>query len=816
MRTLNLFLVGLSVFLLQSLRAEDSAELTSAIKALDDGVPEVAMVRLRAFLGNNPSGEEWRAGAEKLIEALLAANRPQEALSLLDDPRLREIRSAKFLRAQAMAGLQRWSEALPLYEAVAADASSPFRAEAIFGEAETLRALGRLNEAQQKLAILFRDKQWSVRARLRSAELFLDQQDAVNAKRILDDARPVSSPDRKTRRFLLGREELVQHHPERALSIFESLLKRPAGATHALAVATLFAVADAHLQLRTPEAGDDFVEDFIEHHPTDVDLARIFAKLDELYRAERKPARTELERWTHEPEQPRRAFAQWYLARIELRAGRRERALPLFAELRRTLPNNPAVAAALLEYAQLQLEERHFDDALAALNEARSVAPKPALLDRINLLGAEVQYRAKRFEEAALAFEEVAHSNSPLAKMSIFNASLGWLQMGNGARFAANYDELQKQGDEEARARLRLEEGLLQAAKGDNNAAASLKNFLREFPQHPRASEAWVALAELAFHAQPPRLDEARKNLGRAAESKPTTAAVERGEYLTIWIEEASGADDSKVIELTNRFLRDHTASTFAPDVRMKLAEAYYRRQDFANAQTQFEILAQENPNGPFAEKALFFVAASAMSSMGQQSLDRALVLFDQVAQRKGELRWAARNEQAIIERKMGKPQDALLLYDNVLKNDAKPSEKREALCGKGDIYFELAASDPKSYARAVEAYEQLANDAHDIGYWRNQALFKKGICLEKNEDRRGALNTFYQVLDTQSRPDRTPELFWFYKAGFNAARLLEDEANWNSAANIYQKLVAAGGPRAEEAKARLNRLRLEHFLWEE
>jgi hypothetical protein len=201
---------------------------------------------------------------------------------------------------------------------------------------------------------------------------------------------------------------------------------------------------------------------------------------------------------------------------------------------------------------------------------------------------------------------------------------------------------------------------------------------------------------------------------------------------------------------------------------------------------------------------------------MGQQSLDHAIVLFDQVAQRKGELQWAARNEQAIIERKLGKPQDALLLYDDVLKNDAKPGEKREALCGKGDIYFELAASDPKSYARAVEAYEQLANDAHDIGYWRNQALFKKGICLEKKEDRSGALNTFYQVLDTQSRPDRAPELFWFYKAGFNAARLLEDEANWNSAANIYQKLVAAGGPRAEEAKARLNRLRLEHFLWEE
>jgi tetratricopeptide (TPR) repeat protein len=816
MRTRNILLVGLSIFLLQPLRAQDPAELTSAIKPLDEGVPEVAIARLRALLENR-SGDEWRAGAEKLVEALLAANRPREALALLDDTRLRETRSTKFWRAQALAGLKRWKEAQPFYEEVAADANSPLRAEAIFGTAETLRALGRLDEAQQKLALLFRDKQWSIRARLHSAELYLDKQDPLNARRLLDDVRPATSADRKTRRFLLGRVEMVQHHPERAILIFESLLKRPAGATHEIAVATLFEVAEAHLQLKTPEAGDDFVEDFIEHHPMDVDLAPIFAKLDELYRAERKPARAELERWTHEPEQPRRAFAQWYLARIELRAGRRERALPLFAELRKTHPNTPAIAAALLDFAQLQLEDRRFDDALAVLNEARSLAPEPALLDRINLLSAEVQYRAKRFEQAAVAFEQIAHSGSPSAKMSIFNASLGWLQVGNSARFAVNYDELGKQGgDEEARAQLHLEEGLLQAAKGDNNAAASLKNFVREFPHNARASEAWVALAEIAFHAQPPRLDEARKNLARAAESKPTAAAVERGEYLTIWIEEASGADDSKVIELTNRFLQDHAASALAPDVRMKLAEAYYRRQDFANAQTQFEILTQQNPNGPFAEKALFFVAASAMSSMGQQSLDHAIVLFDQVVQRKGELRWAARNEQAIIERKLGKPQDALVMYDEVLKNDAKPSEKREALCGKGDIYFELAASDPKSYERAVEAYEQLAHDAHDIGYWRNQALFKKGVCLEKKEDRGGALSTFYQVLDTPARPDRAPELFWFYKAGFNAARLLEDDANWNSAANIYQKLVAAGGPRAEEAKARLNRLRLEHFLWEE
>jgi tetratricopeptide (TPR) repeat protein len=246
----------------------------------------------------------------------------------------------------------------------------------------------------------------------------------------------------------------------------------------------------------------------------------------------------------------------------------------------------------------------------------------------------------------------------------------------------------------------------------------------------------------------------------------------------------------------------------------MKLAEIYYRRQDFANAQTQFETLAKENPDSPLGENALFFAAESAMSSMGERSLDRAIVLFDQVVRLNGALRWRARNEQAIIERKLGKPQDALVLYDEVLKSDAGSPEKREALCGKGDIFFEMGGSHPENYQRALEIYDQLASDKNTPIHWRNQALFKKALCLEKRNDRPGALATFYKVLEDEARPDRRSELFWYYKAGFNAARLLEDDSKWESAVAVYEKLAAAGGSRSEEAKARLNRLRLEHFLW--
>src|SRR5206468_6827573 len=192
----------------------------------------------------------------------------------------------------------------------------------------------------------------------------------------------------------------------------------------------------------------------------------------------------------------------------------------------------------------------------------------PSLVDRINLLAAKTQYLAKRFEVAIAGFEQIGRSNSPWAKVALLNASAGWLQLGNHERFAADYNELERQGvDEESRTNLRLEEALMQAAKGDNKAAKTLQQFIREFPKSPRVSEAWVSLAELAFHSSPPRIDEARTDLARAAESKPTAAATERADYLMIWIEDANGADETNVIELAKRFLGQHEDSPFAPEV---------------------------------------------------------------------------------------------------------------------------------------------------------------------------------------------------------------------------------------------------------
>ncbi len=797
--------------------ADDAPSVQRAVQPLIDGVPQVAVVRLRELLAETLPADQRRTVTVRLTEALLASGDADGALRVLQDPALGNASDVAFARAQVLAALHRPEEALPLYEQVAADGASPLRADALMGKADALRALGRSEDALTTLRQLRAFPEWSTRATFRAAELLIQQKKTAAAIPLVNAMPTKNAAERKQKRFLRAQIEASTGHSDKALDLFGSILKKPAGATHAMLLGALFAIADLHLRAHTADAGDDVLVDYIDHRPDDSDLPRVFAKLDELYRDERKPGRRDLVRWATDPAQPRRALAQWELARIDLRAGRREDALHGFAQLRESGVKLPELAEAYLEFAQIALTDRRFADANAILNEARALQPPPPLLDRINLLQGQTQYRADQWQEAARTFEHAAHVSRQIAVLGFFNASLAWLQLRDHTRFIADATEVARAGgDENTRGDLALEQGLAQAAQSDGHAAESLQNFVRDFPHHPRVSEALVALAEVAFHASPPRIRDAQRFLARATESHPNAAAAERADYLRIWIADAAPDPNAPgVITLADQFLKKHRASRFAPEVRMKLAEAYFRRQDFANAQTQFELLAQQEPNGRFAEKAQFFAAESALQSMGAESIDRALALLDQVVKRNGELKWAARNEQATLERKVGKAQEALTLYDEVLSGDAKAAEKREALCGKADVTYELASGDPQKYRAAMELYEQLANQADAPAHWRNQALFKAGMCLEKMKDEPHALETFYRVLEQENRPDQPREFFWFYKAGFNAARLLEEQSQWAPAANVYQKLALAGGDRSDEAKARLSRLRLEHFLWE-
>ena len=179
-------------------------------------------------------------------------------------------------------------------------------------------------------------------------------------------------------------------------------------------------------------------------------------------------------------------------------------------------------------------------------------------------------------------------------------------------------------------AELSLEEGLARAARtqpedrnGRQRAAAALRRFLRDNPAHPRATEARVALAELAFERPRPNLvaawheltspefrrvdnpedtrrrtdplDGNRRRLARPALEN------ERAAYLAIWLADTPGPtqDAKQAIALANRFLERSPNSSLAAEVRMKLCEIYFRQRGLFRRRDATRIAGGKNARFP-------------------------------------------------------------------------------------------------------------------------------------------------------------------------------------------------------------------------
>jgi tetratricopeptide (TPR) repeat protein len=212
---------------------------------------------------------------------------------------------------------------------------------------------------------------------------------------------------------------------------------------------------------------------------------------------------------------------------------------------------------------------------------------------------------------------------------------------------------------------------------------------------------------------------------------------------------------------------------------------------------------------------------------MSATGIDHALALFDRVAKGAGPLRLYARQEQALLEARQGHDKEAVIIYDDILRSHPDTSLRLAALCGKADCLIATeadaspapapaATSGTDACAAAMALYDQIVTDPDVTTPWRDQALYKKGRCLNKQGLVDQALAAFYDLLTTPATAaQQQPDFFWFEKAGYDAAALLESRSQWPGAISILEKVAQAGGPRSAEARKHADQLRLEHFVWD-
>ena len=398
---------------------------------------------------------------------------------------------------------------------------------------------------------------------------------------------------------------------------------------------------------------------------------------------------------------------------------------------------------------------------------------------------------------------------------TLFNWAICSLRLGDGTGFEQAFRELEKsQPHSDLIGELLFAKGLQQAKSGNSSADETLRTLLQKFPSHPQATQARLVQAEIRLNGGPPNLDGARQALREVSEGSSDPSLDERADRLKFFSVAADPSQSVRSVQaLAQEYIQKYPDSPSKPEVRLKLGEIYFRENDFPNAQTQFELVREESPDSPLVESALFLAAEAARKSLNSASVDRAISLFEDVYKLGGPLKFQARLEQAMTMRQTKQEREAVVLLDDLLTQNPPPDIRYQALAGKGEAQFTLAANEPKMYEEAIKTFDTLIASEGLPTEWKQRAIYQKGKCFEKLGKMDEALANYYDVLAVEGG---SGDQLWFFRAGFDSAQILEDRHSWRSAAAVYEKLANTRGARSEEAKDQLTRLRLEHFLWPE
>jgi outer membrane protein assembly factor BamD (BamD/ComL family) len=770
--------------------------LEDAREALDNGFPQVALVKLEEHQPN--LGRPGSSQDESLFyaRALFESNQPAAAIQFIQTSNIDLGAEGRFWLAQAHAADGDWPGALEAYTLCLAQPDFGFRHEALIGRSRMLQNLGRNKEAEEALAPAL---DWPASPLRNSAlqelaALCLERSDPRTAEEILKKIQPESPQEKSRQDLLLARAAILQKNHDLALKLLAPLV--PLNSSMATEATILHSIA----LTRSGRAQDaeNLLEEFIAANPEAPGLERIFKQLDEAYSATASASSSELKRWS-EDEKPslRRKLATYYLAGFEQRQRNPEAALGLLEKLSAEPGPNPFEEETLFELASLRIRKD-------LANETLSVLPPTGRSSQTDFLRGLALAKKSEFLAASEAFFSAA--NDPeLAESALYNAALGEMLADFTAKPARAALESRFPKSRHLSA-LKLQEAFSLVRSGNPEAGVSLES-LANSEDLPTAAKARLALAEWKFQ----QLDTAGSRL--ELEKISTQSDLPRQQALHIFLSDTGepGSEES-AIEEARAYLLKHPDSESEPEVRLKLGELLFRKGDFAAARVELEALARKFPGNVNEAPALFLAAKAAARIPTADSPDAAMLLFEEVASAPGPLAHRARLEQAGIQSARGKADEANVILDKILATNPTPDMKASALMEKGKNLYTLGDTDPRAYKSAIEVWKQIAMENPDPA-WRNQALARIGTAQEKSGDLNAALASYYEVFKPSS--EAPVEYFWFYKAGFAAALILESRKEWPEAIRVYELMAGMEGPRALEAKNRIKQIRLENFIWD-
>lgn len=815
---------------------EDAPEYLSAHQALSDGLPSVAAVKAQRLLKH----KGWtRVETRRLATfAAEAWTRAAEGTRVMELAETYDLDDEPFWRGQGLALTGQLAAARDVLTAESPD-HPPQHPRTRLLLAQILGTLGENAAARSTLAPLLT----SPDAALQNHARLLQSEIDINEGKPATTLPPNPDQDDAATRFLRARSLVQAGSIAPAQRMLSSVINSPQGGERMHQAAEILQVETLLQQHRAAEAQEQLMK-FLDSTPDCPLWIEAFNLLNRVHQELPEP-RTLPEgvlRWISSgntaQQQPDpapvlvtamaefRGYAFYLTAQWLAAQKRHDEAVSLLESLIQLFPEHPRISDAM----QLAIEiyaSQHIDQRVEALAEARhqkfgtTSVPVDFALGGILFRRGETQAALKMFQDAANVATTLTER-----RRALFNAGLAAISASDFTLYHSLLSQLQLitsaagTGPEskDSAATLELEKALHLAAHRKPEAEAALRDFIRTHSGHPRYADACIALTEWFLLAQPPRIQDAQLSLNNATTpAQITSAQQQRIQYTRLWLNDAAG-DLKTLIAHGAEFIKLWPQSPLLPDVRMKIAGAYYRLEDFANARTEFEIIARDYPDTQHADTALYFAAMSATSVMSEDGRKRALAIWEELAQKNSPLAVAARRQEALSERLQGNHAAALAVLDKVLAmKTLEPDQRLMALCEKAELLLLLGKSDPARLDAAADLLDEFLED-HSLPFlWKARAGFTLASVHHDARHDTEALEACYNVLRAadMTPPASPADYNWFSKAGFFGVDLLEASRQWEAAARLAEQIAQRPGDRAAEARERATKIRLEHFLWD-
>ncbi len=794
---------------------EEHEEYRAAILALQDNLPSVAADKLQRLLAD-PSLEFGESDTTqlklKLIESQARAGRAEQTLTLCAAANLKGTPTMHFWKAVALTDLGLYHEAEQELAALETEPTCPLFANACLSRASILELLDDPEAALEALGPLLANPATPTdraRAMLKAASLYLNVGKGTETEIILNND-PLKDPalDHEVR-YLRGKLALSRNLYPKAAEIFRSLVEETRDSDRRTFVEATIGLADALAGESKVDEAVDLLVRYINEAPNGASLGEAFQRLEYLGYFRRPRVQAVLDSWATSSNPDLRAFTLYFGARKDP-----DKAIANLELFRKEHYKHFLFPAAMLKLADLYLDSGKREEAKEVLVLVSNRTANPEVQHYVAHLAGRAEFANQEFGKAIEDFQQSATEEDPTA---LFNEAVAALYASRPEAFARAVSMLKLQRNaDQIQADLLLERGLYLAANSQPGATSALKDFAKAYPDHPRAVEAEIALAELYLLEFPPKLNSAREQLTKAKTRQISDEFAEKIDYTAVWIETAAG-DFHASIEAAQHYLDTWKDSPRYAEMEMKLGEIYFAQKDYANAQNHFELVARHDSNGPNSETALFFAGMAASLTMNEQGIK----LWGQVVDRKGPLAEEARRQQGLTKLKQDQPDDAIAVFERVLSSKKlDPKVRMATLMNMGQALLRKADgnSDPTAMLiQAIGVYDEILESKEAPRYWRNQAAVHKARCLERTLDFESALEVYYTVV---SKPpevglsrNETAEYTWYYRAGFSAINLLRRREQWGAAIKLAERLSQTSGPRAQEAGEIASQLRLEHFI---